>query len=285
MSSSYRPESLSELVKLLSEKELIPFAGGTDLMVQFAGVDGPQFSGDVVFIAHLKELQEIRRDGFNLVIGSCVTLSEIEKISEVPELLRNAVSEIAAPALRNRGTMGGNICNASPAGDSIPPLYVLDASFRLVSQNGERILKAVEFFKGPGKTDRRKDEILKEIIIPLKEWNVSKYRKVGTRAANALTKCSITAAAKTKGGRIDDLSIAFGAVGPVIVKDSSIEKRLIGLNLKEVQKKLDSILKDYSTVIIPIDDQRSTAVYRKQVCLNLLRDFLEEDLISNLQER
>jgi len=276
MSVSYRPESLDELLSLMSEKDLIPFAGGTDLMVQNAGVDGPDFSKDVVFLAHLKELKEIKREGNNLIIGSAATLSDIENHDDVPELLKKAVSEIAAPALRNRGTMGGNICNASPAGDSIPPLYVLDASFRLLSCKGERVLKAEGFFKGPGKTDRQKDEILKDVIVPLKEWNIRKYRKVGTRAANALTKCSITAAAKTKNGIIDDLSIAFGAVGPVIIRDKNIENKLIGLSVHDVKGKIDSIISDYSTVIVPIDDQRSTAVYRKKVCLNLLREFLKE---------
>ena len=282
MSVSYRPESLSELLELMSDKDLIPFAGGTDLMVQNAGVDGPEFSKEIVFVAHLEELKEIKKEAGNLLIGSSATLSDIENHKDVPEIIGKAVSEIAAPALRNRGTMGGNICNASPAGDSIPPLYVLDASFKLVSKKGERILKAHEFFKGPEKTDRRNDEILKEIIIPLKEWNIRKYRKVGTRAANALTKCSITAVAKTKGGKIDDLSIAFGAVGPVIIRDRNLEQKLIGLNVSDVQSQVDSIIRDYSTIIVPIDDQRSTAVYRKQVCLNLLEQFLKEDLSGEM---
>jgi len=278
MSVSYRPETLEGLLELMAEKDLIPFAGGTDLMVQNAGSDGPEFKKDVVFLSHLDELKKIGKVGENLVIGAAATLTAIENCPETPSMLREAVSLIAAPALRNRGTMGGNICNASPAGDSIPPLYVLDASFKLISLKGERIVKAEDFFKGPGRTDRQSDEILKEISIPLKEWNVRKYRKVGTRAANALTKCSITAAAKTKNGRIDDLAIAFGAVGPVIIRDKNIEKKLIGLSISEVKEKIDSVVSEYSTVIIPIDDQRSTAVYRKQVCLNLLHEFIEKDL-------
>lgn len=262
----------------MAEQDLIPFAGGTDLMVQNAGPIGPEFSRDVVFVGHLKELREIKREDKNLIIGAAATLSEIELCADVPDVLKQSISLIAAPALRNRGTMGGNICNASPAGDSIPPLYVLGASFKLSSLKGDRIVKAADFFKGPGRTDRRKDEVLKEIHIPLQEWNVTKYRKVGTRAANALTKCSITAVAKTKNGKIDDLSIAFGAVGPVIIRDKNIEKRLIGLSVAQVKERVDSIVSEYSTVIVPIDDQRSTAVYRKQVCLNLLREFVENDL-------
>ncbi|MBN2658280.1 MAG: FAD binding domain-containing protein [Spirochaetales bacterium] len=278
MSESYRPESLDELLKLMDEKDLIPFAGGTDLMVQNAAPVLPGFKKDVVFLGHLKELQQIRKEGHDLVIGAAATLSAIESHPDTPGLLREAVALIAAPALRNRGTMGGNICNASPAGDSIPPLYALDAKFRLQSRKGERVVKAEDFFKGPGRTDRKKEEILKEIIVPLKEWNIKKYRKVGTRAANALTKCSITAAAKVKGGRIDDISIAFGAVGPVIVRDRTLEQNIKGLTMEEMKEKIPSILSDYSAIIVPIDDQRSTAVYRKQVCLNLLKDFLEQDM-------
>ena len=278
MNKSYRPESLAELLTLMAEKDLIPFAGGTDLMVQNAGAVGPEFKKDVIFLSHIKELKEIRKEGHQLIIGAATTLSEIESCEDVPDILKQSISLIAAPALRNRGTMGGNICNASPAGDSIPPLYVLGASFRLLSLTGERVVKAEDFFKGPGRTDRHSDEILKEIILPLIEWNVRKYRKVGTRAANALTKCSITAAAKTKNGKIDDLAIAFGAVGPVIIRDKNIEKTLIGLSVTDVKSKIESIISDYSAVIVPIDDQRSTAVYRKQVCLNLLREFIEKDL-------
>lgn len=278
MTVSYRPSSLDELLDLLAREELIPFAGGTDLMVQYAGPTGPEFNRNVVFLGYIDKLRGIRREGDELIIGAAATLTAIMEHSDTPELLKAAVALIAAPALRNRGTMGGNICNASPAGDSIPPLYVLDARLRLLSSEGERVIKACDFFTGPGKTVRKNNEILKEIIIPLKEWNVTKYRKVGTRAANALTKCSITAAAKIKQGRIDDLAIAFGAVGPVIIRDESLEKKLIGLTLDEVKGKIASILSDYSAIIVPIDDQRSTAEYRKQVSLNLLKNFLEEDL-------
>lgn len=278
MSVSYRPETLEELLELMAEKDLIPFAGGTDLMVQNAGADGPEFKKDVVFLSHIEELKVIKKEGKELIIGAGATLSEIESCGDIPDILKESVSLIAAPALRNRGTLGGNICNASPAGDSIPPLYVLGAFFKLVSLKGERIVKAEDFFKGPGRTDRHSDEILKEIIVPLKEWNVKKYRKVGTRAANALTKCSITGVAKIKNGKIDDLAIAFGAVGPVIVRDKNIEKTLIGHSVSDVKRKIESIISDYSAVIVPIDDQRSTAIYRKQVCLNLLREFIEKDL-------
>ncbi len=278
MRVSYKPDSLNELLALMSDKDLVPFAGGTDLMVRYAGCEGPEFDRDVVFISQLNELSGINKEGGNIVIGAVTPISIIENNKDTPYLLRKALSGIAAPAVRNRGSMGGNICNASPAGDSLPPLYVLGASVKLVSRRGERILKIEEFVNGPGRTVRKKDEILTEIIIPLKEWNIEKYRKIGTRAANALTKCSITAAAKVKGGRIDDLSIAFGAVGPVIIKDCGIEKKLIGLKIDEIGNQISSILKDYSTIIVPIDDQRSTAVYRKQVCLNLLEDFLKEEL-------
>ena len=278
MSVSYRPETLKEVLALMEEKDLIPFAGGTDLMVRYAGCDGPEFDKDVLFISHLNELKEIKIENGNLIIGGAATLTAIGENSNVPEILKKAVLEIAAPALRNRGTMGGNICNASPAGDSIPPLYVLGGSVKLLSSKGERVVKIEDFITGPGRTVRKKNEILKEIIVPLKEWNIRKYRKVGTRAANALTKCSITAAAKTRGGRVDDLSIAFGAVGPVIIRDREIESRIIGMKIDDIKEKIESIIDDYSVVIVPIDDQRSTAVYRKQVCLNLLKEFLEEDL-------
>lgn len=275
---TYRPESLTEALSIRKEHHAVPLAGGTDLMVRYRSWAGtlPKFPWPVMYINHLQELMGITRTVEGIRIGAGVTLSEVEHSSDIPELLRKAVSQMAAPALRNLGTLAGNVCNASPAGDALCALYALDAEVELSSLRGKRTLSIMEFIQGPGKKDLADDELLTSIVIPDVSYNIVSYRKVGTRKANALSKLSFCALAKTKHGRIDDIKISFGAVGPTVVRSSETEKRLVGVDSTGLQTILDTILSDYDALIQPIDDQRSSARYRKQVSLNLLKQFFEK---------
>ena len=275
---TYRHNSLAEALSIRKEYHAVPLAGGTDLMVRYRSWAGtlPKFPWPVMSINHLQELMCITRTVEGIRIGAGVTLSEVEHSSDVPELLRKAVSQMAAPALRNLGTLAGNVCNASPAGDAVCALYALDAEVELSSLRGKRSLSIMEFIHGPGKKDLADDELLTSIIIPDVSYNIISYRKVGTRKANALSKLSFCALAKTKHGRIDDIKISFGAVGPTVVRSSETEKRLVGVDSTGLQTILDTIVSDYDALIQPIDDQRSSAKYRKQVSLNLLKQFFEK---------
>ncbi len=273
---TYRPRTLEEALNLLQDIKTIPFAGGTDLMVKYRSWAGtlPQLQAPVLWLGEIKELKGIHQSGDTLVIGSMETLASILASPAAPELLKYAIAQMASPSIRNMGTMGGNICNASPAGDTLPPLYVLDASVLLRSSAGERTLPIAEFITGPGKTALRKDELLTEIHIPIREYNKRYYRKVGTRKANALSKLSMAGLADIRDGVIEDVRIALGAVAPTVVRSIEAEKTLQGRNVKEIFAMIPEAITTYSELITPIDDQRSNAAYRKTVSLRLIEDFL-----------
>jgi len=181
-----RPLSLQEALAFKVETKALAFSGGTDLMVRRRGYTGTcaNFTESVLFLDAVKELQYIKIENDTLNIGSAVTLSELLDFKYLPELFVKSFSEIAAVGLRNRATLAGNICNASPAGDSIPPLYIHNATFTLQSSTNNRQVSLEKFYLGPGKTCINDNEILTEISIPLlPEKEHYYYRKVGTRKA------------------------------------------------------------------------------------------------------
>ncbi len=275
---AYRPETLTEALRIRRETGAVPFAGGTDLMVKHKRWTGlpPGFPRDVLFLSHLKELKGLEVREKTLVIGAGVTLAELARCPETPPLLREAVLSIAAPAIRNIATLAGNVCNASPAGDGTCALYALDASVEVRSLEGPREIPVTQFITGPGRTLLNEDELVVAIRVPLRPANVHLFRKVGTRKANALAKLSFAAVGEVKDGIANTLAFSFGAVGPTVVRSTELEKRMAGRSLSELKGMIPSLLNDYGALIVPIDDQRSTAAYRKQVVLNLLENFLRE---------
>jgi len=235
----------------------------------------PDFPRDVLFLSHLPELKRLEsRDG-TLVIGAGMTLAALARHPETPALLREAVLSIAAPAVRNIATLAGNVCNASPAGDGTCALYALDGRVELTSLEGRREVPVMDFITGPGRTELRDDELVTALLIPLKEMTLHTFRKVGTRKANALAKLSFAAAGRIEGDTVVWLALSFGAVGPTVVRVPELEERMAGCSLAELEAMIPDLLAGYGTWIMPIDDQRSTAAYRKQVALNLLKSFLE----------
>lgn len=276
---SYRLKSLEETIAQLCREECQILAGGTDLMVQHKSPRGApaKFDKPIVFIDHLKELKQIYMKNQDLYIGACSSYTELMEHRLIPKIVKKAIREIAAPAIRNRGTLGGNICNASPAGDTLPLLYIYNAKIRLRSSKGERVADIHDFIQGPRKVNRMKDEIVTEIILPyLQEDRTSfVFEKVANRRADAIAKISFAGLMRLDEGRIGDARFAFGAVGPTIVRSKAIEQKLIGEAFPLNDKVLDGVVADFDSIIKPIDDQRSTAVYRKTVALKLLRHFLE----------
>jgi xanthine dehydrogenase FAD-binding subunit len=278
MVDSYRPKDLEEALSIRAEYGATPLAGGTDLMVRYQSWAGtvPLFTNSIMFVGHLKEINFVKKENSILVIGGTATLTSVVNHPDTPEVLKESVLSIAAPALRNNATLTGNICNASPAGDSICALYALDAIIVIEKSGGHREVPITEFITGPGRTVLAADELVTAIKIPLKTSSVKNFTKVGTRRANALSKLSFTGVADYKNSKIDSIALTFGAVGPTVVRSVELEKKLMGLTGTELKSLISSILEDYSTVIVPIDDQRSTAVYRKKVALNLLEKYLKE---------
>ena len=170
-------------------------------------------------------------------------------------------------------TLGGNICNSSPAGDSLPLLYALDAEL-LIASGCRRIELPIEaFINGPGKNCLKPGELLAAVRIPSKSFHRILYKKVATRNATALSKLSFIGLAEVDEGELRDLRMAFGAVGPTVIRSRDLEQDVLQ-GIQEGRLLLGEVLQEYSRLIRPIDDQRSTAVYRKTTALRLAQNFL-----------
>lgn len=276
MVKHFIPSSLEETLDILNSNEVEIIAGGTDLMVQrrkWANTV-PNFKSTVNII-NLKELSYIEVLDNMMHIGSTTSLTDVLKHSDTPEILKKSIRDIASPALRNIATIAGNIGNASPAGDTIPILYILNAKIVLKSKNSSRTVPIEEVITGPRRTVIKTDEIITEIILPLQSFSSTSFVKVGGRKADAISKVSFTGAITIKDEIISDIRIAFGAVAPVIVRNKEIENTMIEMSVNQIKENIDEIVASYSELIVPIDDQRSNKKYRKQVAINLLRDFIE----------
>ena len=278
--TSYRFECLDQTLGQMNKQDCTIIAGGTDIMVFHKSGRGVpvKITKPVVFIDHLSELKQVYHQDRDLYIGACCTYNELLENTLIPIALKKAIKTIAAPAIRNRGTLGGNICNASPAGDTLPLLYIYNAKLLLRSVNGDRIVAINDFIQGPRRVQRNQNELLAEIILPsvLEDDSHAVFEKVGNRSADAIAKVSFAGFIQKSGNRIDDIRFAFGAVGPVMVRSLVIEKKLIGKTLPLSDTDIKTVVADFANIIRPIDDQRSTAVYRKTVALNLLRYFLNQ---------
>lgn len=256
-------KSLPEALACLSEKagEWRPFAGGTDLMVLFES--GKLQHRKWISIWDLQELRGIAIHPDRVEIGALTTYSEIQGNEllrrEFPNLVQSS-AETGAIAIQNRGTLGGNIANASPAADSSPGLLVYEAHVELSSETGIRQVAYADFHQAYKKTALRADELISKVILPrVLGERFHYFRKVGTRKAQAISKVCIAGVT----GPAGVLRAGFGSVGPVPIL-LEIPK---GRSVQEAQAHL-------RTKISPIDDIRSSRDYRLQVALNLLADFM-----------
>jgi CO/xanthine dehydrogenase FAD-binding subunit len=268
--------SLAEVVTLLASApgEWRPFAGGTDLMVTLEA--GTLQHTRFVSLWGLRELRGITADSQDVWIGALTTYSDIREDAHIREefpLLVHAASETGGIATQNRGTIGGNIANGSPAADTPPALLVYDAELELMSAAGTRRVAYADFHQGYKKMDLRPDELITRVRIPRGRhgW-IESYRKVGTRKAQAISKVCFAGAARLDGGRIADVRLALGSVAPTVVRCRHAEAQMSGRRPGDaIDGSVDALAQD----IAPIDDIRSTAAYRLRVAGNLLQDFLQ----------
>ena len=270
------PRSLADALALLKSEPGIwkPFAGGTDLMVLLEA--GRLVHRNYVNIWGLDELRGIDVTDSHVTLGALTTYTEVQAHpilqNEFP-MLCQAASETGGLAIQNRGTLGGNIANASPAADSPPALLVYDAEIELVSAGGSRWLPYNGFHTGYKQMGIAADELLARIRLPRNTRGASHYyRKVGTRKAQAISKVCFAGLARIDRGHIEDVRIAVGSVAPIIVRCVETENTLRGRagGAETTQAACASLSREIS----PIDDIRSTANYRLQVAKNLLTDFL-----------
>jgi len=211
-------------------------------------------------------------------LGALTTYTEVQSHAVLREefpMLCQAASETGGLAIQNRGTLGGNIVNASPAADSPPALLAYEAEVELVSTTGSRWVSYESFHTAYKQTVMRPDELLTRIRLPrLSEKLVHYYRKVGTRKAQAISKICLAATARVNAGKLDHIRIALGSVAPVPLRCSKTEAVLQGATLDETS--IPKARTELAREIAPIDDIRSTKDYRLRVSLNVLEDFLRQ---------
>ena len=273
------PATLGEALDLLAQDNGTwkLFAGGTDLMVLLEAGKLPHTN--YINIWNLPGLRGIGVTDDHVSLGALTTYTEVRDNKVLREefpMLCQAASETGGLAIQNRGTLGGNIVNASPAADSPPALLAYDAELELVSKAGERRIRYSGFHIGYKQMEIRPDELLRAIRLPrttngLKQY----YRKVGTRKAQAISKVCLAAVARMNGDTIEDIRIAFGSVAPIPLRCLKTESVLQGQKLE--RELIEKAKSELAREIVPIDDIRSTRDYRLRVSLNLLEDFLSMD--------
>ncbi len=271
------PRTLPEAYELLGTDVYRPIAGGTDLMVQITGELGEP-PERVLDLWRLEELRGIRVEDSTLVVGALSTYTEIRRSPLALEwlpALAEAAATIGAAQIQNRGTLGGNIVNASPAGDTLPVLLAADASIVLGSTRGERAVEAKDFWTGYRETARAADELVVRIRFPLEPQRSIRFRKVGTRRAQAISKVVMALAYREDGGVWRDVRVALGSVAATPVRVPQTESVLEGAAPRETVA--DHAAATIARGIMPIDDVRSTADYRRAVTGRILHRLLREE--------
>jgi len=253
-----------------------PFAGGTDLMVLLEAGRLPH--KNYVNIWNLAELRGIQVTAEHVTLGALTTYTDVQANeilrAEFP-MLCQAASETGGLAIQNRGTLGGNIANASPAADSPPALLAYNAELELLSVHGSRWVPYQNFHTGYKQTIMQPDELVARIRLP-RLWPdlIHYYRKVGTRKAQAISKVCFAATARVNEGAVDVIRIALGSVAPVPLRCRRTEAMLQGAQLDDAV--ITTAKAELSREIVPIDDIRSTKDYRVRVTVNVLEDFLQQ---------
>ncbi len=264
------PTSLEKFHALAAGRtDAVVMAGGTDLMVRLRST--ARKPENIICLENIAELHTVECTETQLCIGAAVPLTRLLHSPELDNfsVLRQALSSIGSPLIRNMATLGGNICTASPAGDSLPALYVLDAEVELVSEGDSRKMPIASFIRGPGKIDLRPGEILASILIPAPEPDsIHHFEKVGQRRALAISLAGMAALVQLDGENITRIRLAWGSVGPTIVRCPEAEQALEGgkMHLERLQRAAEIVRQTVS----PISDIRATADYRRQVAGNLL---------------
>jgi CO/xanthine dehydrogenase FAD-binding subunit len=266
----WNPQTLMEALALRAEHpKATVLAGGTDLMVFVEG--GSLHLDEVLNLWSCDELRGIKMTSDGIRIGALNTWTDIRRDERLPAALCECARTVGAEQIQNRGTVGGNIVNASPAGDSLPLWLALDSVFEVASVRGTRMVPASEFWTGYRTTALAGDELLLAVHIGIHSDDRITYRKVGTRMAQAISKVVLGGRLQVQDGQVTHARLALGSVGPVPLRLPSVEAALIGKPIDP--SAADAVAKD----ITPIDDIRSTADYRMTVATRIIRSWLKRE--------
>jgi CO/xanthine dehydrogenase FAD-binding subunit len=271
------PRTLADAYPILAAARHRPIAGGTDVMVQITGELGAP-PERMIDLSRLEDLRGIELDGAALVLGALTTYTQIRRSAlcreHVPALVE-AAATIGAAQIQNRGTIGGNAVNASPAGDTLPVLLAMDGVLVAGSGRGEREIAALDFWTAYRQTALAPDELLLRIRLPLVAGREVRFRKVGTRRAQAISKVVLALAWRDDaGGAWRDVRVALGSVADRPIRARATEAVLEG-SAPSVET-ADRAAAALAAEIHPIDDVRSTADYRRTVAARILRRLIRD---------
>jgi len=267
-----RPESYAELLELLNEEDLYVFAGGTDLMIRKRQWQGAErrFDRPIVYISHLKELHGIASLETHYEIMACETQQSVATSTLLPAYIKEPISKMATPSIRNLATIGGNIVNDASVGDSIPLLFALDAQVVLRNCKGVRQLSIQAFILGKYKTALQPNELLEKIIIPKRGYEGFYYRKAGLRKASILSKLSVYVLYRGKGEKLEDIRVVVGAVNDRPIRSRQAEESFIK------DHDVDQVVAAYKALMVGSDDKRSTKKYREEIASRIIDYSLRE---------
>ncbi len=252
-------------------------AGATDVLLRLEA--GRLKAKRLVSIAELPELCGIRSSATSLHLGAGAYLTDLMADpgfrTELPSAFE-AARQFASPQIRNRATLGGNIGNASPAADMVPPLIALGAEATLASKRGARTLPVEELFLGFGKTAIRPDELIREVVVPRRKGSFQAFAKFGSRGANVISVVNMAMCLELDGDRVARARVAYGSVAPKPYRASKVEAYLTGQVLSErlAAGAKEAVLSD----IAPIDDVRGSKRHKQRLAVNATQDALSRAL-------
>jgi carbon-monoxide dehydrogenase medium subunit len=274
----FKPRTLEEAIELLTKvRNSRVLAGGTDLLVDLK--TGRVSAEALVDVGAIRELRGIEDLGDRIRIGAATKLQELvesDVIARELPLLRKAVESMGSWQIRNLATVGGNLCNASPAADTAPPLLAYEAELIIVGPRGTRVVPVTKFFTSYRMVALEEGEILKEIVVRKSTWSGWSYIKLGRRSGFTLSIVSVAVLASTRGEILEDVRIALGSVAPTPIRAYKAEEYLRGREVSlEVLKRAAEIAKEE---VSPIDDVRASAWYRREMVYRLTLDALKTSL-------
>lgn len=276
----FAPQEIEEALEILSKygKEIKVIAGGTDLLIQY--YDRLYEVNGWLDLKNIEELKDIRINKNQIEIGAMVTHTRLEKSQDIKKhfpILGQAAADIGSPQIRNRGTIGGNIVNASPAGDLLAPLIAYKAKFKLLSGKDETLVPVEKFFLGPKKTILRPDQLLTQILLSLpKKKTYGCWIKIGKRKASIIATITLALVVEMAEDNetVKDVRTCLGSVAPTPIQIKEIRNKMVEKNFNQLDfNQLGQMVEDK---ISPIDDIRGTREYRKDVAKEIMINALEE---------
>jgi xanthine dehydrogenase FAD-binding subunit len=286
----HRAETLQEALEMMDnlKGDVRVLAAGTDLVVRLKS--NMVKENNILDISRVKELKGIFTENDKVHILPLTTHSEIiesEDASKYASILVESCKSVGSPQIRNRGTLGGNVANASPAGDTIAALFAQEAMLKLKSKGTERVISVEDFFTGPGRTVLQPNELLVDIFFPkMKENEIGFFKKLGQRNALAISVVNVSAklSKSEEKNRFEKAIVSFGSVAPTVVRARNIEKALVD-SVVDTPEKIRYIAQLAWRDVNPISDVRASLKYRQDMSINLLYEGLLELFNSSWERR